>query len=264
MSSVSFLWQFDVLPNESIPGTPVQPQPSLVSTGMVDGFNKLSIADMPPSTVGRIEIYSSIQKDEEKRILDDRPKKDDLIAPISLLFQPFGYFHDIRCGLQVPGEKWIRENELRAKVDELADEMALFHNSEEDRLSKFIGGLEDIFGLTPGSITPSKTPGRQAMSGGHVVGMHGAIIFCVECKNELSAASCEPTPQLFSYIAASLKSRVNDCKELFQRWRVPALGAIHVGESILHFSSALLHRNIQDLTFNFSGSSGWDKCVSSP
>jgi len=201
----------------------------------------LYIGEDAPSTVAKLENYRECQLDSKRRILDDRPKKDNLIAPIPLLYQPFGYFRDIRCGVKVPGEGDIREGELREKVDALADAMALLYKSEEERSSKFLQRLEPLFGLPPGSINASKILGGQKISDGHINGMHGAMVFCVECKNELSAASCEPTAQLISYIAASFRSQVDNHPELFQRWRVPALGVTHVGEFTPYFSPTLLY-----------------------
>ena len=211
---------------------------------MVDRLLRLRIADEAPSVTAKLENYIKSQKDPNKRILDDRPEKDDLVAPIPLLYQPFGYFHDIRCGVEVPGGEGIRDDELREKVDALADAMTLFHKFEEERRSKFIEHLEVIFGLSPGSMYPAKIPGSQKISDGHVNGEHGAMIFCIECKNELSTASCEPAVQLVSYIATSFKSQAKNRQELFNRWRVPALGVIHVGKFTLHFSSALLYWDV--------------------
>jgi len=192
----------------------------------------------------KIDNYEESQAHAEHRILDDRPQKDDLIAPIALLFQPFGYFRDIRCGVEVPGEESIDEDELWKKVDKLANEMAKFYKSEEKRHSKFIEHLEVVFGLDPGTINSSKIPGGQKISDGHVNGAHGMMVFCMECKNELSAASCEPTVKLVSYIAASLRSQVDHQSELFKRCRVPVLGATLIGEFTLYFSSAFLHWDV--------------------
>ena len=207
-------------------------------------LRNLHIAEKAPSVAAKLENYAESQKDAEKRILDDRPGKDELIAPIPLLFQPFGYFRDIRCGVEVPGEGDIHEGELRRKVDTLADAMTKFPKSEEKRRSKFIEHLEYIFGLPPGSINSSKILGGQTISDGHVNGAHGIMVFCMEYKNELSAASCEPTAQLVSYIANSLQSQVDNQSELLKRWRVPVLGATLIGESTLYFSSAFLHWDV--------------------
>ena len=191
--------------------------------------------------VAKLEYYEELQKKPGKRILDDRPNRDKLIAPTPLLFQPFGYFHDIRCGVNVPGQEKIHDGNLRQKVNKLADEMTLFHKSEEDRRSKFVAGLEEIFNVTTGTISSSKTPGTEYISDGHLNGDHGIMVFCLECENEISTASCEPAAQLVAYIAASLRSRAKLHTELFTRWRVPVLGLMHVGELTLYLLFALPH-----------------------
>jgi len=188
----------------------------------------------------KFENYGKFQKDAKKRILDDRPFQDNLIAPSTLLFQPFGYFRDIRCGVEVPGED-ICECELREKVDALADAMSQFYKSEDERRYRFVENLEPIFSVSSGSIDSSKISSSRIILDGHVSGAHGAIVFCVEYKDELSTASYEPTAQLVSRIATSFKSRVDHHPELFQRWRVPALGIIHVGEFTLCSSSTPPH-----------------------
>ena len=189
----------------------------------------------------KFENYGKFQKDAKKRILDDRPFQDNLIAPIALIFQPFGYFHDIRCGVEVPGEGDICEGELWGKVDALADTMTQFYKSEDERRYRFLENLEPIFSVSSGSIDSSKISSSRIILDGHVSGAHGAIVFCVECKDELSTASYEPTAQLVSCIATSFKGRVDHHPELFQRWRVPALGIIHVGEFTLCSSSTPPH-----------------------
>ena len=226
------------------PGIPVQPQAPFVSTSILDSLRHLHITKEAPSVAAKLENYSKSQKDSRKRILDDRPEKDDLIAPIPLLYQPFGYFRDIRCGVKIPGKEDIHEGELREKVDALADTMTMFHESEEERRSEFVKHLEGIFHVYPGPINFSKIPGGRTISGGHVNGEHGAMVFCLECENKLSAASCEPIAKLISHIATSFKSRADDHPELFQRWRVPALGVTLIGEFTLYFSSALLYSDV--------------------
>ena len=223
----------------------------------------MHIAGHSPSYIAKIENYKKLQEKPETRILDDRPNRDKLIAPTPLLFQPFGYFHDIRCGVEVPGQEKIRDGNLRQKVNKLAEEMTQFHDLEEDRRPKFLAGLEDIFDLTPGTINPSEIAGTKYRSDGHLNGDHGVMVFCVECKNEISTASCEPAVQLVAYISQSFKSRGNQHPELFKRWKVPVLGAMNVGEFTLYLLSTLPHWNVQDPMSNFLGLSGWEEqCVS--
>jgi hypothetical protein len=121
----------------------------------------------------------------------------------------------------------IHEGKLREAVDDLADAMTLFHKSEEERRSKFVEHLERLFEVPPGSMAASKVPGGEKEPDGNLTGHHGAMVLCIECKTELSSASCEPTAQLVSYIATSFKAQVDKHPELFKRWRIPALGVIH-------------------------------------
>ena len=238
---------------DSSPAIPVQPQPA--STSLLDRFACMRITNDAPSVVAGIENYRSIQDNEEERIRDDRPHKDKLIAPISLLYQPFGYFRDVRYGVEVPGEERIHEGEFKEKVDALANQMSRLYDNEEKRRVPFIRHLERIFGLSPGSINSSKIPGSQKISDGHLNGAHGAMVICVECKNELSSASCEPVPRLTSYIATSFACQAEDedYKELFRRWRVPALGVAHIGKLALYFPSTPPYSDVQDPPSNFLG-----------
>ena len=223
------------------PGVSVQPQPPTAPTSIVDRLRNLDIAGHPPSFIAKLDNYRKLQEKSETRILDDRPNRDELIAPTPLLFQPFGYFHDIRCGLDVPGQEEIHDGNLRRKVNKLADEMAWFHESGEDRRLKFLAGLEVIFNVIRGTISSSEIPGTEYISDGHLNGDHGVMVFCMECKNEVSTASCEPAVQLVAYVSTSFRSQGDQHLGLFERWRVPVLGVMHVGELTLYLSSALPH-----------------------
>ena len=220
---------------------PVPSQWSSGPTSILEKLRHLHIAEDPPSTVAKLENYVESQKDAIKRISDDRPGEDTLIAPISLLFQPFGYFRDIDCGVKVPGEADIHEGELRKKVNALADAMTRFYRSNGERCSRFREHLEVVFDIPRGSIISSKTPDCETASDGHVDGAHGAMVLCLECTNEVSTASCEPAVRLVSNVAASFRSRADSrYQELFQRWRVPVLGVTLIGKFVLRFSSVLL------------------------
>jgi hypothetical protein len=222
----------------SSPATSGQPQPPVAA--LADGLARLRIAKDAPSDVAKVPNYKKLQLDSKQRILDDRPDQDPLIAPISLLYQPFGYFHDVRCGKKFQDPRLdINGAEFKSKVNALADHMANFQRSEEDRRSIFIKDLETILKLSPNVIGSTKIPKTGKISDGHLSGDHGAIVVCVECKNELSAASCEPVVQLTSYVAASFKGQAEDHRDLFNRWRIPALGVTLVGKLALYFSPTL-------------------------
>jgi len=208
--------------------------------------------------VTKCENYEKFQEDAEMRIPGGPP-----IAPTPLLFQPFGYFRDILRGVDVPGQGDINDVKLWQEVDELVDKMIGSHKSEEDRRSKFIAGLEGIFGITPRATNISNVLGGKWVSDGHVDEPRRTMVFCMVCKNELFT-TCEPTAQLVTYIASPPESRGDQHPELFKRWRVPVLGVTYIGEFMLYFSSALLHWDTQDTMFNLLGLSGWEQCALSP
>ena len=75
-------------------------------------------------------------------------------------------------------------------------------------------------------ILASKIGSQDIISDGYLRGENGAMVFCVECKNELTGISSEPCVELVSYIVSSFKEQLKDEKyaPLFERQRVPALG----------------------------------------
>lgn len=232
------------------PGILVQPQPLTAPTCVADGLRYLDTPDILGRSlmmVAKCKNREEFREDTEMTILGGPP-----IAPIPLLFQPFGYFRDTRRRVDVPGEGDINDGKLWEGVDELVDKMIGSHKSEEDRRSKSIAGLEGIFGVTPRTADTNGVRGGEWISDGHMDGPRRAMVFCMVCKNELST-TCEPTAQLVVRITSSSKSRGDQHPELFKRWRVPVLGVTYVGEFMLCFSSALLHWDIQDTMLNLLG-----------
>ena len=213
----------------------IRPSPTLS-----ERFLELKIVNVAPSSIAKTENYRKIQKQYSQRILDDRPRTDGFVPPISLLYDGFGVFDDVLCERgQVPGETSIPEVEFLGKVNAFAKEMAEFYGSEADRQKAVIHRLEDIFSvhsdpaIARGSLSASKIGSRPIISDGHVKGAHGAIIFCVECKNEISGTSCEPSAELVSRVANSFKEGLNgEHRALFHGWRTPALGMIQIGKWI--------------------------------
>jgi len=197
----------------------------------------MKIANDAPSKVSKPEIYQTLQKQSQQRILDDRPRADRFIPPISLLYDGFGIFDDVfHEGGPVPGESSILKVELWNEVNTFADRMAEFYNTEAERRGAVLEHLGRIFRAcrdpqaVGGSISASKIGSRQITSDGHSDGAHGAIVFCIECKNELSGISCEPSAELVSYVASSFKERLKgEHRALFYGWRVPALGMTQIG-----------------------------------
>jgi hypothetical protein len=203
-----------------------------------DKFRRLKIITEPPLGVSKPESYQALQNQPDQRIWDDRPEADRFIPPISLLYDGFGIFDDVLCGRgPVPGESDILEVKLWDEVDTFADQMAKFYGGEAGRRGTVIYHLQRIFRArrdphaVRGNITPSRIGSRQIVSDGHLLGGHGAIMFCIECENELSGISCEPSAKLVSCVASSFIGQWGgDYKDLFDGWRVPALGMTQIGE----------------------------------
>ena len=208
-------------------------------------FLRLKIVDQAPSKVSKPEYYKTLQKKPEERNLDDRPSTDLFIPPMSLLYQGFGVFEDLRRGVRVPGEDHILEAKLWDKVNTFADLMSDFYDSEKERRAVVVQHLQEIFrartGDPPGEgiINASRIGSRQIISDGHMDGAHQSMVFCLECKNELSGISCEPSAELVSYIASSFGEQLKGKgrhQDLFHAWRAPALGMTQIGEWSLHAS----------------------------
>jgi hypothetical protein len=169
--------------------------------------------------------------------MDNRPLTDHLIAPISLLYDGFGVFEDLRQGCHVDGEKDIIVPQLWDRVGDFAEKMAKFYDTEEPRRAAVIECLDAIFGARTdpgGGISAGKIGALNIITDGHLNGAHGGMVFGFECKNELSTTACEPSAELVSYIASSFKELTSgDHKALFDRWRFPALGMTQIGEWFL-------------------------------
>ena len=71
--------------------------------------------------------YPSIQMNAEQRVLDNRPKQEDNMPPLSLLYEGFGSFEDVydESG-PVPGEDDILEVQMWYAVKAFAEKMSEF------------------------------------------------------------------------------------------------------------------------------------------
>jgi hypothetical protein len=195
----------------------------------------------------------------EQRILDNRPSPDRFTPPISLLYDGFGVFEDVRQGVRVPGEDNILEAQLWDRVGEYMERMVKFYDSEEDRQDFVIQCLQEIFRARKDPdaigelISSSDVGSRQITSGGYLNGAHEAMVFCFNCKNELSTIACEPSAELVSYVATSFKELLNGKHQaLFRRWRIPALGMTQIGERLpcpsrLYFLTDFCTRSLRSI-----------------
>ena len=168
--------------------------------------------------------------------MDDRPEPDRFTPPISLLYDGFGVFDDVLTGrCQVPGEGDILETKLWDEVDYFAREMAKFYDNELERQDAMHHYLRQIFRarkdpqavVLDSNVYSSRIGASHIISDGHFDGRHGAMVFCLECKNELGdiGISSDPSAKLVSCIARSFEGRVEgEHQPLFLGWRIPALG----------------------------------------
>ena len=210
------------------------------SPTLSDKFLQLRIVTEAPSKVSKPDIYQALQKDSQHRILDDRPRTDGFVPPISLLYDGFGVFDDVLCERgQVPGENSILEVKLLGEVNAFATRMARFYYTDAGRRDAMLYHLERIFRarrdpeVAGGSIGTSEIDPCQTISDGYSKGAHGAMVFCVEYKNEISGMSREPSAELVSRVANSFKEGLNgEHRALFHGWRTPALGMIQIGKWI--------------------------------
>ena len=202
-------------------------------TGLIKHFGRIRLTNDPPSEFALLTNYVGIQNDPQERILDNRPEQDRLIARIDLLYRPFGYFDDVRRGVEIPGQETINDQELWIAVEALAADMLQFYDDEKEQSSKFIQHLNNVF-KTQGTIAASRVSDGKSTTDSHRLGAHGAIMFCM---NEVTSGDCDPIVQLVAYIAASFNNSIQIHEELFKRWRVPALVMTHVGELCFPASS---------------------------
>ena len=105
----------------------------------------LKIVREAPSKISQPEKYKGLQRQDKERIFDDRPSADRFIPPISLLYDGFGIFEEVRKERSVPGDDHILGSPLWIKVNEFADEMADFYDSEAARRVVVTHYLQEIF-----------------------------------------------------------------------------------------------------------------------
>ena len=181
--------------------------------------------------------YRSLQKDREERLFDHRaiagtrgPHPDDLVPPISLLYQPFGTFIDTYLGMgrNAAGAP----PSLKGQVDDFANEMAQIHANEDRRRDAGLTHLDLIFCE---ALAAGLSPIRAASFGrygtdGHILGPRGMPIFIVEFKNEAAGISSIPVVELCAYYN---KFIAEVSKDLQLSSRMPALGLTVVGRSMI-------------------------------
>ncbi|KAF5316411.1 hypothetical protein D9619_006304 [Psilocybe cf. subviscida] len=210
----------------------------------IDQYDRLQQADFlafAPSSAAQPSMYKATQTKPDRRLLDDRPQSDRNVAPITLLYDPFGRFDDIFCGReQLHTDSGINLAALEQNVDDFTTAMLEFYPNEDARRGAAIPLLAKIgFNLWPSTIgsTGYQTDGDSQVE--------GFIDTNLEIQNELPDANTIPYVQSTLYVGQSFKDGRYEkvAREMCKYWRIPALSITLVGHHIQFYATLLLgHR----------------------
>ncbi|KAJ7774980.1 hypothetical protein B0H16DRAFT_1509114 [Mycena metata] len=183
---------------------------------------------------------SRIQEEPAQRVLNDRPKPDLNIPPLSLLYRGFGGFIDM-C--TVPEHKFtdiVDEVKLTSAVREYALRSTDYYDDEEKRRYAILAPLNVIFhstttGLVLPDIVPSPNGPTRRASDGSSLTMLGSPDFVKKDKNSThrntSEAECEVTAYAVQLHKHALQGSVG-AKRVYERYRVPTLLMLDQGASV--------------------------------
>lgn len=168
-----------------------------------------------------------MQLSAKQQILDDPPQPDWTTPAAPLLYDGFGVFTDIFMGTR---DAAAAVQSLKVYVDMFARTMAQFYPDQVVRRDAALYHLNIIFkGFELPSLEPSAI--GHVVSDGHNKGPHGELLTIIQVKNELENGKSHPDAQALAYVAHSHAAMSN--QDLFNRWRVPALGITIAGECYL-------------------------------
>ncbi|KAF5315149.1 hypothetical protein D9619_007053 [Psilocybe cf. subviscida] len=206
--------------------------PSILNTH--ERLVRSKIAKMAPSDLAKASQYPSIQKNPSERIFDDRPTPDVIIAPIALLYRPFGEFEDIFTSGVPPQDIHVDLRKMEEGVDILATEMCRYFVDEAARRLAGIPRLNKIleFPIRAGDV------GMTAWSDGHC-DVDGMISTIAEWKNSLAGISTFPHAQCVGYVAHS-HATSDKAKVLCGRQTLPALAMTLIGDLVQFHAIILL------------------------
>ncbi|KAF5316485.1 hypothetical protein D9619_006107 [Psilocybe cf. subviscida] len=184
-------------------------------------FKRARIVQETPSQVAQFAQYEAIQADSSERLLDDRPESDQTVAPISLLYAPFGEFDDIFSGRVPPADIKINFAQLQNHVNELATAMSRCYDTDDQRRHDGVylfWRMSFRFPLWAGSTEA-----------------HGLVTTIATFKNQ------HPSVPYLENVARIARSHTSShkFKDICRRWRVPAL-TIAIDGSTIHFYAILL------------------------
>ncbi|KDR69821.1 hypothetical protein GALMADRAFT_76982 [Galerina marginata CBS 339.88] len=222
-----------------------------------DHMKRSKLAMTAPSTMAQPSYYEENQKTSSEKILDDRPKVDPHIAPISLLYDGFGDFLDIFDGrADVPGLAEVNILELHKAVDDFALKMCRFYDNDDERRTAALPALNCIFSARTGTTIPSLLAAAigSLRTDGHNVTKHGGGALIAQFKNRSAGINAIPEVELTGYVAHSHATGMEEHQDLFERWRVPSLGLTVVGPDLRFYGIiAIDHQyRLVNLTPNLS------------
>jgi hypothetical protein len=159
-----------------------------------------------------------LQNSQQDRILDDCPKLDSNLPPLSLLYHGFGEFHDFISNSANYPNFFPKE----AEVNALIIVMCMLGNEKQKRANTQ-DFLRSIFAGPRRRFDYNVNNGTQASTNGHVTASHGGPLLILEFKRQIDSAE----GQLASYF---LRLALKSVEAVFYGWRQPALGIIIRGE----------------------------------
>jgi hypothetical protein len=183
--------------------------------------------------------------------LYDRPEPRTDIPHVSLLYEGFGEFLDIFHGRKdVHGLTLSKQRALEFRINDFADEMASFYETESARRFTAIPAMDILFSAFAREGETDPFSGGPFLGGafdppmsvGRVKGEHGAMSCIVLFKNESCDTEVMPHTELTNHVAHSFNAAMTQGRndQLFQGWRVPCLGITIVGEWIVFGNSTKL------------------------
>lgn len=187
-------------------------------------LKRTKITTMSPASLAQPSIFKATQNDITGKVLDDRPYTNTKVAPISLLYKPFGEFEDIFTSGRPPNDIPVDLFTMETNVDKLIATMSLYYSGEPERRDAGIHILQLIFNfeIRPGGFENIWTSGHS-----HV---NGLITTIAEFKNGIDNIHTFPNIQCAGYVARS-HIAWNNVANLCGRYRIPALGMSFIGES---------------------------------
>ncbi|KAF8478986.1 hypothetical protein DFH94DRAFT_746856 [Russula ochroleuca] len=194
-----------------------------------------------PSQMGKLREYKSLQQDQNKRILDDRPVPDS-VPPASLLYDGFGHFMDIFRHRKDVYDLSLKRRNLELAVDNFAELMTDFHDNEDGRKMKGLLALNEILSNNSNKLAAASIDSTSIHSDGHYNGPHDAVSCIVGFKNELVDISSMPLVELIGYVAHSHAQSMARHEELYKGWRVPCLGMTIVGPYVTFYAVIFLRK----------------------